>query len=91
MQVEVRVLEVSRSAMRDLGVNLSVTNANGLNVQTGTGLVGNSAPQGTIGFTSNIGTTSIAATIRALEQRGAIRTSRWMPREPLVLGHAVSP
>ncbi len=74
VQVEVRVLEVSRSAMRDLGVNLSVTNANGLNVQTGTGLVGNSAPQGTIGFTSNIGTTSIAATIRALEQRGAIRT-----------------
>ncbi|MFO1015243.1 MAG: type II and III secretion system protein family protein [Caulobacteraceae bacterium] len=74
VQVEVRVLEVSRSAMKDLGVNLSITNANGLNIQTGTGLVGNTPAQATIGFTSNIGTTDIAATIRALEQRGAIRT-----------------
>lgn len=73
VQVEVRVMEVSRTALRDLGFNLSVV-GNHINVSTGTGLAGSGTPQGALTIGSNIGNTSINATLRALEQRGALRT-----------------
>ena len=73
VQVEVRVMEVSRTALRDLGFNLSVI-GNHINVSTGTGLAGSGTPQGALTIGSNIGNTSINATLRALEQRGALRT-----------------
>jgi pilus assembly protein CpaC len=75
VQVEVRVMEVSRTALRDLGLNIAINNANGrFGLNTGNGLAGSGTPQGAISFGTNIGNTSISATLQALEQRGALRT-----------------
>ena len=73
VQVEVRVMEVSRTALRDLGFNLQVT-GNQFNLSTGSGLASSGTPQGALSIGTNIGSTTINATLRALEQRGALRT-----------------
>ncbi len=74
VQVEVRVMEVSRTALRDLGLNLSANNPGHFSAATGSGLASAGTPQGTFSFGTNIGNLSIQATLRALEQRGALRT-----------------
>jgi pilus assembly protein CpaC len=74
VQVEVRVMEVSRTALRDLGVNFSAVTPGRFNMQTGSGLNTSNTPQGTVSFGTNIGSLQLNATLRALEQRGALRT-----------------
>jgi len=71
--LEVRILEASRSALQDLGVNLSVFN-NSFSVLTGQGLVGPSAPHGVFTSRGGSGDTTIDSQLQALEEKGALRT-----------------
>ena len=76
VMVEVRIIEASRTALKDLGVDLSVTGSTHFNVLTGTGTIidTNTPVQGTLGLHTNSGPVSIDATLRALETKGAVRT-----------------
>ncbi|MCF8505137.1 MAG: type II and III secretion system protein family protein [Caulobacter sp.] len=74
VMLEVRVIEASRSALKDFGVNIDVANNSGIVFGSGTGLVGLNAPQGTLTVATNVGPTTIEATLRALEEKGVIRT-----------------
>lgn len=72
--LEVRVVEASRTAMRDLGVDLSAIGVNG-SLVTGVGLLGVTPPaavlQGRVGSFNGVG---IDATLSALEDRGVLKT-----------------
>ncbi len=72
--LEVRVLEAGRTALQDVGFNISAKNGSTFGLQTGTGLIGNSAPEGSLRLSSRIGTASLDATLAALEQKGIVRT-----------------
>lgn len=75
VMVEVRVLEVNRSALRDLGFNINASNQHGsFGFSSGTGLNGNQTPQGALTIGGTIGSVSIDATLSALEQKGMVRT-----------------
>lgn len=71
--LEVRILEASRNALQDMGVNLSVFN-NSLSLLSGTGLVGVTPPNSLLSSHGGSGDTTIDAAIGALEQRGLVRT-----------------
>jgi pilus assembly protein CpaC len=72
--LEVRILEAGRTALQDVGFNLSVQNGHGSGIKSGTGLVGISPPEGAITLSTRVGTASLDATLAALEQKGVIRT-----------------
>ncbi|HWA62507.1 MAG TPA: type II and III secretion system protein family protein, partial [Caulobacteraceae bacterium] len=73
--VEVRIIEASRNALKDLGVDVDVHNISGFKLNTGNGLLTtNTPPQGTLGVHATSGAFTIDATLRALEQRGVVRT-----------------
>ncbi len=74
VQVDVRILEVSHSAEKDLGLDVNVQSIEGFTFSTGTGLASGLQPRGTLGLHTNIGQVSIDATLNALETKGAIRT-----------------
>jgi pilus assembly protein CpaC len=75
VMVEVRVLEATRTALKDLGFNLSVSDAGGgFSLQTGTGLISGQAPAGAMSAGGTIGSVRIDAAVQALEQKGVIRT-----------------
>jgi pilus assembly protein CpaC len=74
VMLEVRIIEASRSALKDFGVNLDIANNSGIVFGSGSGLIGVNAAQGTLGLSTNIGLTTIEATLRALEEKGVIRT-----------------
>ncbi len=74
VMLEVRIIEASRSSLRDFGINLAIQNNSGIVFGSGTGLVGLNAPQGQLTVSTNVGPTTIEATLRALEERGVIRT-----------------
>jgi pilus assembly protein CpaC len=75
VMVEVRVLEVNRSALRDLGFNVNASNQHGtFSFSSGTGLNGNQTPQGALALGGSIGSVSIEAQLAALEQKGMVRT-----------------
>lgn len=71
--LEVRILEASRSALQDLGVNLSIFNSS-FSVLTGAGLIGINPPQGAITLNGGSGSTNIDSQLQALEEKGALRT-----------------
>lgn len=71
--LEVRILEASRSALQDLGVNLSIFN-NSFSVLTGQGLVGVNPPHGVVTLRGGSGDTTIDSQLQALEEKGALRT-----------------
>ena len=75
VMVEVRILEANRTALKDMGFNIDASNASGsFSFNSGVGLLGNQPPQGTLGLSRTIGGVSIDATLRALEQKGVVRT-----------------
>ncbi len=74
IMVEVRIIEASRSALKDLGVSLDVHNMSGFNLNTNGSLITNSTPAGTMAVGGHFGPWSVDATLRALEQRGAVHT-----------------
>jgi pilus assembly protein CpaC len=71
--LEVRILEASRSALKDIGVDLQVFNSS-FGVLTGSGLVGISQPHSVITARGGSGdSTTINSTLQALEEKGLIR------------------
>ena len=72
--LEVRVLEASRSDLKDVGFNLNATDGVNFGLATGSGLIGASAPQGVLQISGTIGTVDIDVVLRALEEKGVIRT-----------------
>ncbi|MHB8528636.1 MAG: type II and III secretion system protein family protein [Caulobacteraceae bacterium] len=74
VMVEVRMIEVTRNALKDLGLNLDARNKSHFNFHSGTGLIDSATPEGTLGLTGSIGGVSISATLQALEQKGAVHT-----------------
>jgi len=71
--LEVRILEANRSALQDLGINLSVFN-DSFSVLTGQGLFGINPPHGVITSRGGSGSTTIDSQLQALEEKGALRT-----------------
>jgi pilus assembly protein CpaC len=71
--LEVRILEASRSALKDMGVDLSVLN-DSFQVLSGQGLIGINPPLTEIATFGGIGPTDINTRLRALEEKGAIKT-----------------
>jgi len=74
IMVEVRVLEINRTALKDMGFNLTASNSSGLNIATGTGLISGQNPAGTFTIGGKLGTTSVDLTLQALETKGLLRT-----------------
>ena len=74
VMLEVRIIEASRSSLKDFGINLDIQNNSGIVFGSGTGLIGLNASQGTLSLSTNVGPTTIEATLRALEEKGVIRT-----------------
>jgi pilus assembly protein CpaC len=75
IMVEVRFIEASRNALKDLGFNLSASNSNGnFSLLTGSGLASSQSPQGTLNIGGKFGNVSASMTVEALEQKGVIRT-----------------
>ncbi|MEI9966063.1 MAG: type II and III secretion system protein family protein [Caulobacteraceae bacterium] len=75
VMVEVRIIEVNRNALKDVGVNLNAHNTSSISFSSGqSGLLSNQSPQGTLNLSGHIGSMSIDATIQALEQKGLART-----------------
>jgi len=74
VMLEVRIIEASRDSLKDLGVNLGIRNNSGVVFSSGLGLIGNNPAQGTLGISTNVGPTTIDVTLRALEEKGIIRT-----------------
>jgi pilus assembly protein CpaC len=72
--LEVRVLEASRTALKEAGINVEAANNAHLALSTGSGLLGVSPPQGALRLSGSIGTASIDVTLQALEEKGVIRT-----------------
>lgn len=71
--LEVRILEASRSALQDVGVNFDIFN-NSVAVLSGQGLIGVSPPATTVAGRTNLGSLTLDAQIQALEERGIVRT-----------------
>ena len=74
VMVEVRVIEVNRTALKDLGVNLNAHNASHFSLLSGSGIIDNVSPQGTLNIGGSIHGVSVEATVTALEQKGLART-----------------
>ncbi len=73
VQVDVRILEASHSAIRDLGFNIQVNSLSGFTFSTGGPLPSGAPPQGLIGINHQFGAWNVDANLQALEQKGAIR------------------
>jgi pilus assembly protein CpaC len=71
--LEVRVLEASRSALRDMGVSLDVHNGS-FQLLTGRGLIGTDSPSGVLSLTGRSGNTTIDVELAALENKGLVHT-----------------
>ena len=72
--LEVRILEAGRTALQDVGFNISAVNAHGSGLSSGSGLVGLSAPETIARIATKVGTASLDARLAALEEKGIIRT-----------------
>lgn len=74
VQLDVRILEVSRRSGRELGVELTGTNDGVRRIQTGTGPLGGQVPFGSfVGNLLSIAGTEIDVVINALEAKGMAR------------------
>ena len=71
--LEVRILEASRNAMQDLGVNFNIANGS-FGVLSGTGLIGPSSAASVLTTRDASGSTRVDSQIQALEEKSIIRT-----------------
>ena len=71
--LEVRIIEASRDAGRDLGVNLNVRGSSGSTLSTGRGQLGNGLPFGSLLASLLDSGTDVDLLIQALEQKGLAR------------------
>lgn len=73
--LDVRIVEVDRTALKDFGIDLSAANnGGGIVFSAAQGLIGAPTPAGTLTLKPNIAGGSLTATLRALEQKGVART-----------------
>lgn len=71
--LEVRIMEATRSALQDFGINASIGNSS-FQFTSGTGLISGNTPQGVLSLTGRSGNTNIDVVLQALETKGLIRT-----------------
>ena len=71
--LEVRILEASRNALQDMGINLNVANGS-FAVLSGSGLFGVTPPAGALTTHGGSGDTRIDTQLQALEEKGVVRT-----------------
>jgi len=75
VMVEVRVLEVGRTALKDFGVGATVTNgAGGIRFSTGGGIISSEPVQGALTLSGKLGGNNLDVTLSALESKGVIHT-----------------
>ena len=75
VMVEVRIIEVDRTALKDVGVDLNAHNTSHFNLLTGSGgLLDGQDAQGTLNLSGSIHGVSISATLNALETKGLVKT-----------------
>jgi pilus assembly protein CpaC len=75
VMVEVRIVEVDRTALKDIGVDLNAHNVSHFSLVTGNGnLLSNQDPQGTLNINGMIHGVSVSATLQALETKGLVKT-----------------
>jgi pilus assembly protein CpaC len=74
VMVEVRIIEARRDALKDIGVNINAHNDSHFNLMTGSGIIDNLPPQGTLTIGGTIHGATVEATLTALEQKGVVRT-----------------
>jgi len=73
VQVDVRIIEASHTALKDLGLNFNVQTLSGFSFSSGSTLPSGQQPQAQIGFNHQFGAWNIDANLQALESKGAIR------------------
>lgn len=71
--LEVRIVEASRSALKDFGINVDVNSGNVM-FSSGAGLLSGSAPQGILQVSGVIGRSTIDVALQALEEKGVVHT-----------------
>ena len=71
--LEVRILEASRNAMQDMGVNFNLANGS-FGVLSGSGLIGITPAASVLATRDASGSTRLDTQIQALEEKGVIRT-----------------
>jgi pilus assembly protein CpaC len=71
--LEVRILEASRSALQDVGVDLSVFNKS-FNIASGNGLIGINPPNSIFSTHGGSGNITIDTALEALEEKGIVKT-----------------
>ncbi len=77
VMVEVRVIEASRTSLKDLGFNISAQSSDGnFGFQSGSasGLQSGLTPQGVLGGVAKWGNITVNAKLAALENQGVVRT-----------------
>ena len=75
VMVEVRIIEVDRTALKDIGVDLNAHNNSHFTLQSGSsGLIDGQSPQGTLNLSGSIHGVSVSATLNALETKGLVKT-----------------
>jgi len=73
--LDVRVVEVNRTTLEDFGIDVNAANGTGNIVfSAAQGLVGSPTPAGSLTVGPRLGSGSLTATLRALEQKGQART-----------------
>ena len=73
--LDVRIVEVNKSALEDFGINLNgQSNSGSIIFAAAQGLIGAPTPSGTLSVTPRIGGGSLTVTLQALEQKGLART-----------------
>ena len=73
VQVDVRILEASHTALKDLGFNINVQSVGGFTFSSGSALPSGQQPHATIGVDHQFGAWNVDANLEALETKGAIR------------------
>ena len=76
VMVEVRIIEVDRTALKDIGVDLNAKNNSHFTLLSGGGggLVDGQTPQGVLNLSGSIKGVSVSATLNALETKGLVKT-----------------
>jgi pilus assembly protein CpaC len=73
--LDVRIVEVNRTALEDFGIDVNAANGTGNIVfSAAQGVIGSANPAGTLTVGPRLGSGSLTATLRALEQKGQART-----------------
>lgn len=73
--LDVRIVEVNRTALESFGIDVKAASGDGnILFSAAQGLIGTANPAGTLTFSPRLGSGSLTATLRALEQKGLART-----------------